>query len=127
MSVDDQLIALVRTAIADLRVTNVREVRMFGGVGFMMDDHLLVAASPRGLLVRVGEQAQDSALARPGTRPMIMRGRRMEGYVYADSPGLAANSVKTWVQLAVRFVKTLPPKRSKSGQSKPHKKKGTRS
>jgi hypothetical protein len=36
MSADDQLIAIVRTAIAELRVANVREVRMFGGVGFMM-------------------------------------------------------------------------------------------
>lgn len=122
MSVDDQFVKLVRSVIEDLEVANIREVRMFGGIGFMMDEHLLVAASPRGLLVRVGQEAQAAALARPGTRPMIMRGRTMEGYVYTDPPGLTASSVKTWIRLAIQFVSTLPPKGAKLKRGKPKRK-----
>src|SRR5581483_5357843 len=32
------------------------EVKMFGGIGFMLNGHLLAGASSRGLLLRVGEE-----------------------------------------------------------------------
>jgi hypothetical protein len=101
----------------------IREVRMFGCIGFMLNGNLLVGASDRGLLVRVGKSAQGGALERPGARPMIMRGRRMEGYVYVDPPELTSRAVKSWVQLAVSFVSTLP---AKASAAKRPKKKATR-
>jgi hypothetical protein len=64
MSVDPELAGLVRGAIAELAVANVSEMRMFGGIGFMLNGNLLVGASSRGLLVRVGRQAQGEARAR---------------------------------------------------------------
>lgn len=82
---------------------------MFGGIGFMLNGNLLVGASKRGLLLRVGKDAQSQALARPGTRPMEMRGRTMEGYVYVDPP-VAPGAVREWVEMARAFVRTLSPK-----------------
>ena len=79
----------------------VREVRMFGGIGFMLNGNLIAGASPRGLLLRVGKDRQAQALGRPGARPMVMRGRAMEGYVYVDPPALNARTVQRWVRLAV--------------------------
>jgi TfoX/Sxy family transcriptional regulator of competence genes len=109
VSFDEDLAADVRTALA--RAGDVREIRMFGGIGFMLNGNLLVAASRRGLLVRVGKDRQRDALARPGSRPMVMRGRTMEGYIYVDPPALTDRAaVKPWVQLALAFVRTLPPK-----------------
>ena len=61
-------------------VKPVAEVKMFGGIGFMLNGNLLVGASKRGLLVRVGKDRQSQALAKPGTRQMEMRGRLMDGY-----------------------------------------------
>jgi len=55
---------------------------MFGGIGFMLNGNLLVGASKRGLLLRVGKDRQSQALAKPGTRQMEMRGRLMDGYIY---------------------------------------------
>jgi hypothetical protein len=78
----------------------------------MLNGNLLVGASDRGLLVRVGKSGHRDALERPGARPMIMRGRTMEGYVYVDPPELTSRAVKSWVQLAVSFVSTLPAKSS---------------
>jgi TfoX/Sxy family transcriptional regulator of competence genes len=91
-------------------VEAVREVKMFGGVGFMVNGNLVAAASKRGLLLRVGRERQEGALAQPGTRPMEMRGRRMEGYVYADPPPRSTDAITTWLQLALDYVQTLPPK-----------------
>jgi hypothetical protein len=93
---------------------------MFGGVVFMLNRNLLVGASKRGLLLRVGKDRQSQALAEPGTRPMKMRGRVMEGYVYVDPP-VAPGAVREWVKMARAFVGTLPPK-AKAKRAKPRRK-----
>ena len=77
MSAENDLDLRVRAALQGVEA--VREVKMFGGVGFMVNGNLVAAASKRGLLLRVGRERQDEALAQPGIRPMEMRGRRMEG------------------------------------------------
>src|SRR5579871_1898656 len=104
MTVDD-LAADVRAALAG--IAGVREVRMFGGIGFMLNGNMVAAASKRGLLARVGKERQPDALSRPGARPMEMRGRIMEGYVYIDPPALTAGATQEWLRLALAFVQTL--------------------
>ena len=108
MSAESDLALRVRAALQSLEA--VREVKMFGGVGFMVNGNLVAAASNRGLLLRVGRERQDEVLAQPGTRPMEMRGRRMEGYVYADPPPRSEDAIKAWLQSALDYVQTLPPK-----------------
>jgi TfoX/Sxy family transcriptional regulator of competence genes len=112
MTAVDELAANVRVALAG--TANVREVRMFGGIGFMLNDNMIAATSKRGLLVRVGRKQQHDALSRPGTRPMEMRGRVMEGYVHVDPSALTAGATRELLQLALAFVQTLPPKTSGS-------------
>jgi len=66
----------------------IREVKMFGGIGFMLNGNLLAGASSRGLLLRAGKDRMREALALPGARPMEMKGRTMQGYIYVDHPAL---------------------------------------
>jgi hypothetical protein len=121
MTADDDLAATVRAAL--LSMANVREMRMFGGTAFMLDGNMLAAASKRGLLLRIGRERQPTALSRPGVRPMEMRGRVMEGYVYVDPPALTGGAMQQWLQEALAFVRTLPPKAS---GAKPARTKGKR-
>ena len=118
MTDDDDLAEAVRAALSG--AGTIREVKMFGGTGFMLNGNMAAALSKRGLLVRVGKDRQQDALSRPGARLMEMRGRPMEGYIYIDPPELTAGAVKTWLQLALAFVQTLPPKEagSKPAQTK---------
>lgn len=118
--VDDQELAKdVRAALVG--AGNIREVRMFGGIGFMLNGNMVAASSRRGLLLRVGKDRRDAALSQPGARPMLMRGRAMKGYVYVDPPVLNEQAVKDWVRLAVAYVKTLPRKADrKPKQRKEH-------
>src|SRR5215831_13110345 len=118
---DPELIRAVRSALSGVK--GVTEVKMFGGIGFMLNRNLLVGASKRGLLLRVGRDQQSLALAQPSTRPMEMRGRVMEGYVYADPP-LAPDAVRWWVEIASSYVRTLPPK-TKAANRRPPKQKRT--
>ena len=110
---DLELAGAVRSALTGIKA--VTEVKMFGGIGFMLHGNLLVGASKRGLLLRVGKERQSQALAKLGTRPMEMRGRLMEGYVYVDPP-VAPDTVRGWVEMARAFVGTLPPKRKAKRQ-----------
>jgi TfoX/Sxy family transcriptional regulator of competence genes len=103
-----ELVACVRAALSGAGV--LAEVKMFGGLGFMLNGHLLAGASRRGLLVRVGSDRQPEALRLPGARPMVMRGRTMTGYVYVDPPDLDPQRVRHWLGLAIPYVRALPPK-----------------
>ena len=83
------------------------EVKMFGGTGFMVNGNMVAAVSKRGLLLRVGKDRYRDALAWPGARPMEMRGRTMEGYVYIDPPVPTNNALKAWLNEAAAFVRNL--------------------
>jgi len=109
MAIDEKLATQVRSALAGTR--SVREVKMFGGLGFMLNGNMIAAASDRRLLVRVGEQHEAEALARPGAEPMIMNGRAMRGFIRVKA-ALDARSVKSWLRLARSFVETLPVKKA---------------
>ena len=114
---EQELAASVRAAVAG--TGDIREVRMFGGIGFMLNGNMVAAASRRGLLLRVGKDRQNQALAQFGARPMVMRGRTMEGYVYVDPPALNKQAVQRWLRLAIAYVQTLTPK----AKAKPKQKK----
>src|SRR6516165_11946278 len=105
---EQELAQKVRAALAG--AGDIREVRMFGGIAVMLNGNLVAAASRRGLLLRVGKDRQAEALTRSGARPMVMRGRTMEGYVYVDSPALNQQAVRNWLRPAVAYVQTLPQK-----------------
>lgn len=118
MAIDEKLANHVRSALAD--ASQVREVKMFGGLGFMLNGNMVAASSDRGLLVRVGEPGEAEALARPGAQLMLMNGRKMRGYVRVTEK-LDARSVKSWLRLARAFVETLPAKKSVAKRSRKKK------
>jgi TfoX/Sxy family transcriptional regulator of competence genes len=113
--------ATVRAALAG--TGSVREVRMFGGIGFMLNDNLVAASSRRGLLLRVGRDHKSEVMARSGARPMVMNGRTMEDYFYLDPPALNKQTVTDGVRLAVAYVRTLPPKAARKTIQKKGKRK----
>jgi len=96
---------------AALRGKRVTEKAMFGGVCFMLREHMLCAASPRGYLFRVGKEQHGAALQRAGARPMEMNGRRYEGYVRVDPGQCDGRALRSWLGLAEKHVAALPPKR----------------
>jgi TfoX/Sxy family transcriptional regulator of competence genes len=108
MTAEESLSAAVRGHLS--RAGAMSEVKMFGGTGFMLNGNLAAAVSKRGLLLRVGKDRYRDALAWPGARPMEIRERTMEGYVYIDPPVPTNDALKAWLDEAVAFVKTLPVK-----------------
>jgi hypothetical protein len=100
----------LRRALAD---PGLIEKRMFGGICFMRRDHMLCGVSSRGFLFRVGKNQEPTALARPGTSVMDMKGRRMHGYVRVDPARCSDAELRDLIGWANAFVATLPAKKAR--------------
>ncbi len=84
---------------------------MFGGLAFLFAGNMCVGLTGDSLILRVGLDAYDEALAAPHARPFDLTGKALRGWVMVDSSGVARDEdLRTWVDQAVQFVKTLPPK-----------------
>jgi TfoX/Sxy family transcriptional regulator of competence genes len=91
MAHDEGLAAAIRELLP-----GATEKRMFGGIAFMVDGKLAIAASGQGgVLVRVDPGDAEELVARGAAQPAVMRGRELKGWVRADpSPGELA----AWVE-----------------------------
>jgi TfoX/Sxy family transcriptional regulator of competence genes len=86
--------------------------KMFGGLGFMLDGHMAVAAASNGaLMVRADPADCEEWCDGEAVNPMEMRGRPMSGWLLVEAAALADDDqLGQWVGRGVRFVRTLPPK-----------------
>lgn len=110
MAYDEELAERVREALAD--AADYREQKMFGGVAFMVSDHMVCGIAGGDLMVRLGGEGAAHALAEPHVRPMEFTGRPMRSIIRVSPGGLGSDEELTrWVEAARAFVATLPPKR----------------
>lgn len=114
----DQLLAdRIRTIVGE--DPNVGEIKMFGGICFMLNNNMLVCSmKDESLLVRVGEARQPDALKQPGAALMDMGGRQMKGYVVVDAAALNDKALRRWIATATDFVGPMPPKEKKAKPAK---------
>jgi TfoX/Sxy family transcriptional regulator of competence genes len=91
--------------------SDVSERNMFGGVVFMVAGNMACGVLGEDLIVRLGEDEGEKALAEDGVRPFDFTGRPMKTTVYvspertADDTGLAE-----WVEAGADYAASLPPK-----------------
>jgi TfoX/Sxy family transcriptional regulator of competence genes len=109
MAYDEGLAQRTREALGEL--PGLVEKKMFGGVGFMVQGNMACGVNKDDLIVRVGAERYEEALAKPHTRPFDMTGRPMKGWVMVASDGYESDdALKSWVQQGVDFALTLPAK-----------------
>ncbi|MEV0218306.1 TfoX/Sxy family protein [Streptomyces sp. NPDC050704] len=89
----------------------IAEKHMFGGLAFLCRGNMAVGVSGGDLIVRVGPDAADAALARPGARVFDLTGRPMRGWIMVASSALSEDSVLSgWIDEGHTFAASLPPK-----------------
>jgi TfoX/Sxy family transcriptional regulator of competence genes len=110
MSYDEDLANRIRELVSSER--GVEEKRMFGGLAFLINGHMSVAASGRGgLMVRVPAEDTPKLLGRAHVEPMVMAGRETRGWIRVATEGLATKrQLQAWVMRGVGHAKSLPPK-----------------
>jgi len=101
----------VRDALGELQQTGLVEKRMFGGVGYLVHGNMACGVHRGNLIVRVGVDAYERALARPHVRVFDITGRPMKGWVMMGPEGCATDdSLRQWVREGIAFALSLPAK-----------------
>jgi len=106
----DHLAERVREIVGnDRRVT---EKNMFGGLTFLLNGHILVGCKKDGrILLSVGKEHNDAALARAGATQMVHGGRSMRGFVWVEADAIEDDDdLREWVTIAAAWVGKMPPK-----------------
>ncbi|MER7182280.1 TfoX/Sxy family protein [Streptomyces hyaluromycini] len=90
---------------------DITEKRMFGGIAFLHSGNMAVGVTGDDLMVRVGPEATDAALARPGARIFDMTGRPMRGWVVVAGSAVAEDeALSEWIGQGHAFAASLPSK-----------------
>jgi hypothetical protein len=88
----------------------VREVSMFGGLSFMVDDAMVVAAGrDGGLLVRTSPRRHDELLDVPGAKPAVMGTDRPmgPGWIAVSPDGIATDEqLAFWTAVGLEAAAT---------------------
>lgn len=106
---DPGLEELVSTSLGN--PPGLTEKAMFGGWAYLLHGNLLAGARTGSLMLRVGPDNEAWALPIAGVTPVVMRGRRMKGYVRAAPEAYANDAVRQrLIDAALAFTRSLPKK-----------------
>ena len=110
MAYDEALAERLREIVAGTE--GVSERKMFGGLAFLVNGNMAVAASNEGgLLLRFPPERTEALLREPHTDEFVMRERSMAGWLRVEAPGLATyEDLERWAEIGLAHAATLPPK-----------------
>lgn len=109
MAYDPVLAERLAKIIADR--PGMKEKRMFGGIGYMLNGNMCVGVHKDSLIVRIGENTAEKILKGPHVKPMDITGKAMKGWAIIGPEGIAKDeSLKRFCNYAIEFVLTLPAK-----------------
>ncbi len=110
MAYDEDLANRIRELLAtEMGVT---ESKMFGGLAFLINGNMSVAASGKGgLMVRVDPEDGDELLEKEHVEPFEMQGKPIAGWLRVDEEGVSTKrQLEPWVKRGVKYARSLPPK-----------------
>jgi TfoX/Sxy family transcriptional regulator of competence genes len=103
MAYNEFLADRVRQSLDDRKV-QYRELKMMGGLCYMVDDKMCIGIVKDDLMVRLDPESDTKHLAEPGARPMDFTGKRMKGYYFIDADGYDFDEdLDNWVERCLDF------------------------
>jgi TfoX/Sxy family transcriptional regulator of competence genes len=109
MAYDEALAGRIRELLAN--ESGLEEKEMFGGLAFLLNGNMAVAASGQGgLLARVDPAQSDELVQTTPAEEMVMRGRSMKGWLRVDSKDLEGHELAVWVERSLAFARSFPAK-----------------
>ena len=110
MAYDEHLAGRIRELVSS--EAGLTEMRMFGGLAFLINGNMAVAASGAGgLLLRVAPEETETLAGQPHAGRFVMRGREMDGWLRIEAEGVGSRpQLERWVARGVGYARRLPPK-----------------
>ncbi len=97
MAYDEALAERVRQMLSEHQ--GLTEKKMFGGISYLLGGKMCCGVIKDDLVVRIGPERYEEALAEPHARPMDFSGRSTRGFVYVDPDGYRTNeALAKWVK-----------------------------
>jgi len=85
--------------------------RMFGGLCYMVTNHMCCGIVGEALMARVGPENYRQCLALPHVKEMDFTGKPLGGFVYVSPEAFAGDDeLASWIERCESFIRTLPPK-----------------
>jgi hypothetical protein len=110
MAYDEDLADRIREQVGG--EPGVDEQQMFGGLAFLINGHMAIAASGQGgILVRVDPSEADGLLGSTGAEVAVMGGRSMRGWLRVTPEQVGTDAeLAVWVQHGIGYARSLPAK-----------------
>ena len=111
MAYDEALAGRIRALTAS--EAGIAEKRMFGGLAFLVNGNMAVAASGQvGILLRVDPAESAALVAGSAAQVAVMRGREMPGWLRVGADELVDQSaLADCVGRGIALARSLPAKR----------------
>ena len=117
MAYDEHLADRIRSVFKEKK-TVCREMKMMGGLCFMLDEKMCVGIVKNELMCRIGPEKYEEALQKEGCKEMNFTGRAMKGYVFLEPDAVDMDDdLAYWIQLCIDFnplAKASKKKKKKS-------------
>ena len=121
MAYDLLLADRIRTALFEQPI---KEQKMFGGIGFMLNGNTVCGIYKNDLMLHVAIKDTTQLLSKSGAKPFLMRERPVNGWVLVGPDAIQTPSaLAKWVKVALDYAITLPAKapKPKAQKAKPSK------
>ena len=98
--------------VRDLMPAGTTEVKMFGGLAFMVNGNMACGVtSTSELMVRVAPEDNEAALAEEHVREFEMSGKKMGGWLIVAAEGTESDeALAGWVDAGADWAASMPPK-----------------
>lgn len=114
MAYDTKLAERIRTYLQQFPKLKTEEKKMFGGLAFMVNGKMCINISGQNLMCRFDTSKSELVAKRDGFRPMIMKGKELNGYCYVDPIGFQSpKDFEFWITLCLEFNNSAKSSRRK--------------
>ncbi len=88
----------------------ITEKRMFGGLAFLVNGNMALAASGQGgLMVRIDPDDSDALVDGHDVTRMEMHGREMDGWLRVSAAAVASDDgLRDWTERGIDYAESLP-------------------
>ena len=112
MAYDEILAERIRDVFSERKDVEIK--KMFGGLCFMVSNHMCCGITKNLLMARVGPEKYEEYLQNEHTQEMNFTGKTMKGLIYINPEGCQTEQqLNHWLNICLKYIESLPPKLKK--------------
>lgn len=103
MAYDEYLAERIAKTLKE-KNTNFKEMKMMGGIAFMVNGKMCVGITNSDLMARIDPDIYEKVLKRKGVREMDFTKKPMKGWIYVSPEVIdTEKELSEWIQLALDY------------------------